>query len=104
VDGRRPILENRITELRALEDLTVDSLVERRPTVIADLRTRRDGGVRLAFEGKRVAFPAQARDEVERLAAADEPVRLRDLPGELDEEGRLVLARRLVREGFLRLV
>jgi ribosomal protein L16 Arg81 hydroxylase len=104
VDGRRPILENRIQELRALEDLTTDSLVERRPTVIADLRPRRDGGIRLAFEGKRVAFPARARAEVERLADADEPVRLSDLPGELDDEGRLVLARRLVREGFLRLV
>ena len=91
-------------ELRALEDLTTDSLVERRPTVIADLRPRRDGGIRLAFEGKRVAFPARARAEVERLADADEPVRLSDLPGELDDEGRLVLARRLVREGFLRFV
>jgi hypothetical protein len=71
--------------------------------VIADLRDRRDGGVTLAFEGKRVAFPAHARVEVEALAAADGPVRIADLPGGLDDEGRLVLVRRLVREGFLRL-
>ena len=34
---------------------------------------------------------------------SDEPFRLADLPGELDAEGRLVLVRRLVREGFLRI-
>jgi hypothetical protein len=103
IDSRRPILDNRIAELRALDELTVDAEVLRRPTVIFDMRTRTDGSVRLAFEGKRVVFPAHAREEVERLAAADEPVHLRDLPGEVDDEGRLVLARRLVREGFLQL-
>jgi hypothetical protein len=40
--------------------------------------------------------------EVSALAAADGPVQACDLPGELDEAGRLVLVRRLVREGFLR--
>jgi hypothetical protein len=30
-------------------------------------------------------------------------VRVDELPGRLDEAGRLVLVRRLVREGFLRL-
>jgi len=79
--------------------LTVDALVERRPTVIADF-----DGRALSFEGKRVAFPEHAHDEVEALVTATEPVRLSALPGRLDESGRLVLARRLVREGFLRIV
>ena len=40
------------------------------------------------------------------MAAAVEgegPFTAADLPGSLDEAGRLVLVRRLVREGFLRL-
>jgi len=64
-----------------------------------------DGGrVRLSFSGKSLTFPSRARDEVEALAEADEPVAPRDLPGALDEQGRLVLVRRLVREGYLRVV
>ncbi len=34
---------------------------------------------------------------------ADEPFLPSELPGDLDDAGRLVLVRRLVREGFLRL-
>ena len=74
VGSRRPILENRISELRALEDLGPDTEVERRPTVIADLHDRRDGSIELAFEGKRIAFPAHAREEIEALALGDGPV------------------------------
>jgi hypothetical protein len=103
VISRRPILENRISELRALDELDGDTAVERRPTVIADLHERRDGSIELAFEGKRLAFPAHAREEIEALALGDGPASAADLPGELDEASRLVLVRRLVREGFLRL-
>jgi Cupin superfamily protein len=97
VERRRPILGGQLHELRALAELTTDSLVERRPTVIADF----DGRV-LAFEGRRLSFPPQAREAVGALVDATEPLRLSRLPGPLDEAGRLVLARRLIREGFLR--
>jgi len=59
-------------------------------------------GTTLVFERKRIEFPAQAREELEALVVADGPVRASELPGLLDDEGRLVLARRLIREGFLR--
>jgi ribosomal protein L16 Arg81 hydroxylase len=102
VKARRPILGGQLRQLRALDGLTTDTLVERRPTVIADVATE-NGRVMLSFEGKEVVFPAQARAGVEHAAKAPEPFRPRDLPGDLDEAGRLVLVRRLVREGFLRL-
>ena len=101
VRTRRPILDGQLTQLRALDGLTPQTLVERRPTVIADLSVD-ESGVTLAFEGKDVVFPAHAREEVEHVARADEAFRPIDLPGELDADGRLVLVRRLVREGFLR--
>ena len=99
VASRRPILDGQLAELRALERLTPEALVERRDTVIADF-----DGETLSFEGKRLRFPAHARAEVEALVAAEEPVRLGELPGRIDAAGRLVLARRLVRDGFLRIV
>jgi ribosomal protein L16 Arg81 hydroxylase len=94
---RRPILDGQLEALRALETLRPDDVVERRETVIADF-----DGVRLVFEGKTLRFPAHAREEVDALVGAGEPVRISELPGRLDDQGRLVLARRLVREGFLR--
>jgi len=59
--------------------------------------------VRLVYEGREVILPARISSELGFIAASEEPFRLADLPGSLDEESRLVLARRLVREGFLRI-
>ena len=67
VDSRRPIREDGLSQLRALERLGVDSLLERRETVIADLE-QRDGAVALAFEG-RVALPRARRQPSSRRAS-----------------------------------
>jgi hypothetical protein len=87
--------------MRTLDRLTLDTAVERRPTVIADLYYA--DGLTLSFEGKEIVFPRRARPEVEHIFAASTPVVPRELPGTIDENGRLVLVRRLVREGFLQL-
>jgi Cupin superfamily protein len=102
IRARRPILDGQLDDLRALPELSVDSSVARRETVIAELTELADGRVALVFEGRRVVFPGHAREELEALVGASEPLRLSELPGALDDDGRLVLARRLVREGFLR--
>ena len=90
-------MTGQLSEVRALASLTAETVVERRPTVIADL-----DGTTLRFQGKSVTFPAHAREELEAVFAAAEPFRPRELPGDLDEEGRFVLVKRLIREGFLR--
>jgi lysine-specific demethylase/histidyl-hydroxylase NO66 len=97
VDSRRPILDGQLEEVRTLDGLTADTPVERRETVIADL-----DGTTLSFEGKHVAFPEHAAPELEAAFAAGGPFTAAGLPGSLDEESRLVLVRRLIREGFLR--
>jgi hypothetical protein len=101
VSSRRPIRSDRFDQLRAARDLDADTLVERRETVLFDLEPR-DGEVVLSFEGRRLIFPVHALEELEAAAGTDEPFRPAELPGTLDEPGRLVLVRRLVREGFLR--
>ena len=102
LDTRRPIREDGLSQLRALERLDIATPVERRSTVIADLEDD-DAEVALVFEGKELRFPAHARAEVVACFEADEPFSPSELPGDLDDAGRLVLVRRLVREGFLRL-
>jgi len=97
VRSRRPVLDGQLSELRALAALTADDELERRDTVIADL-----DGTTLAFEGRSLRFPARLGPELEFLVTIEAPFRASELPGELDDAGRLVLVRRLVREGFLR--
>jgi ribosomal protein L16 Arg81 hydroxylase len=101
VATRRPIREAELTQRRALDELSEETEVERRDTVLADVRSDGDA-VLLVFEGKEVAFPDFVREDVEFVARAEGAFRPADLPGELDVDGRLVLVRRLVREGFLR--
>jgi lysine-specific demethylase/histidyl-hydroxylase NO66 len=102
VDTRRPIRADGLSQLKALEQLGPETLLERRETVIADLEATPDG-LALVFEGKEIRFPAHASAELQECFESEEPFRLADLAGELDAEGKLVLARRLVREGFLRI-
>jgi hypothetical protein len=86
--------------LRALDRLTISSQVERRPTALAALEE--DGEtLALSFHGKRLLLPARLAAEAAFVLEADGPFTPGDLPGPLDEAGRLVLVRRLVREGLL---
>jgi hypothetical protein len=96
VRSRRPILGGQLTQLRALESLDTDTPLERRPTVLFDL-----AGTTLSFEGKELDFPGELAEELAFAARSDEPFTPGDLPGDLDDEGRLLLIARLVREGFL---
>lgn len=97
VKSRRPVLGDQLEQIRRLDSLDLDTEIERRSTVILYHE-----GSELTFEGKTVTFPEGFEDEVEFVATTGEPFTPGDLPGGLDEEGRLVLVRRLVREGFLR--
>ena len=102
VRTRRPIRQRQLRQLRALDDLDADTEVERNPTVLASV-VERNGSIALVFEGRELTFPAHVREEVEALADAEDPFTASWLPGSLDDDGRLVLVRRLVREGFLRI-
>ena len=93
---RRPIRGGQLSQMQALRHLGLETELARRPTVLAELN-----GTTLAFEGKRLDFPPNVADELEFIASSEESFRAADLPGELDEESRLVLVRRLIREGFL---
>jgi hypothetical protein len=101
VETRRPLRDDAFDQLRALDELDVCTTLERRGTVIADISV--DGTeATLSFEGRALSFPARIAAELRFLLIADGPFSASDLPGSLDEKGRLVLVRRLVHEGLLR--
>jgi hypothetical protein len=102
VRTRRPIRDGQLSQLRALDELDVDTELERRSTTLVRV-AERDGSVVLAFDGKELVFPARAGEEIRGALDLDEPFTAADLPGSLDDDGRLVLIRRLVREGLLRI-
>jgi bifunctional lysine-specific demethylase and histidyl-hydroxylase NO66 len=99
---RRPVLDGQLSQLRALDSLTTATVLERRPTALAAVDEQGDAVV-LAFHGKRLLLPARLQEEAAFVVAADGSFTAADLPGTLDDEGRLVLVRRLVREGLLRI-
>lgn len=102
VESRRPIRDDAFDQLRALEELDLDTLLERRRTVIAHLSVDEDAA-RLVFEGRELSLPAFVAADLVHILETDEAFRAQDLPGSLDDSGRLVLVRRLVREGLLRI-
>jgi lysine-specific demethylase/histidyl-hydroxylase NO66 len=106
VASRRAILDDQLDQVRRLPALHATAALERRDTVIADLRLTDgdNGGATLLFEGKEVAFPPAAREAVVAVHETRGSFTARSLPGPLDEPSRLVLARRLVREGYLRML
>ena len=96
VMGRRPVLDGQLTQVGRLASITAATPLQRRGTVIADL----DGPV-LRFEGRELTFPPQALEALEAIHSSEDAFTAAGLPGRLDEPGRLVLVRRLVREGYL---
>jgi ribosomal protein L16 Arg81 hydroxylase len=98
----RPGLADGFEQLRALSGLSRETPVARRPV---HARIAEDGAsLTLEFDGTELRMPGRVRAQVEAILASIKPFTAADLPGPLDEDGRLVLIRRLVREGFLRIV
>ncbi|HKB19951.1 MAG TPA: cupin domain-containing protein [Gaiellaceae bacterium] len=102
VESRRSIRRDAFDQLRALDDLDSETELERRRTVIADLDVDHSEA-RLSFEGRTLRLPARVAPELEYVLRVEEPFTAAELPGRLDDESRLVLVRRLVREGLLRI-
>jgi ribosomal protein L16 Arg81 hydroxylase len=99
--GRVPRVEGQMAQMAKLAGLTIDSRVGARPHLIHDLTHLAEAGqVRLVCQGAEIVLPDFAREPLE-FAVANRDFRVGDLPGELDEAGKLVLVRRLVREGLM---
>ena len=101
VRSRQPLVPGQLDQLRRLDLIDQRTLVAPRDPMVYDLREGDDQVVLSCF-GSEIAFPRSTLPALTRLlAAGPDGVAVGDLPGELDGDERLVLVRRLVREGTL---
>jgi hypothetical protein len=98
-DHQQVPLGGHFTSLDRVADITADSVLELRPGM-ACFVTHVDGQARIWFAGSPLEAPRAAEPAL-RFIASGERFTPRDLPGGLTETGKLVLVRRLVREGLL---
>jgi hypothetical protein len=98
---RTPALRGGLTDLVGLDRIDDDTVLQRRATAACVLRTEGDRLVVLLGD-RELRMPLRLTEPMEFIR--DTPsFRLADLSGWLDEESRTVVARRLVREGLLRI-
>ena len=97
--GRPPLLHGQLDQLVRLEAIDDDTVVRRRPYTSCRLEVG-DLSLDVVLGDRVVRMPSRLAPALEVLV--DEPaVAVRDLDPWLDRDGRLLLVRRLVREGLL---
>jgi len=111
VAARTPILDGQLLEVAALDAVDDGTVVVRRPGGVGALRPHAPDAVsgdaparvRLTLGDRTVVLPAAVQPALARLLDGSAH-RVADLADLLDHDSRLVLVRRLVREGALRTV
>ena len=101
VTSRPPRLEGAVVDGLALEGIEDETLLRRRPGHPCVLVDKAPDRLEVLLGDRVLEVPARIRPALEEVRRRPE-LRPCDLP--LDEQSRLVLARRLVREGLLRIV
>jgi len=99
LDNSQPQLGGHLLDLEALHSLDLDTPVRPREAMSCTV-TADNGAVYLRFHGKSIRMPGRIAPEV-RFVADSAELTGREIPGQLDDRGRLVLLRILLREGFL---
>lgn len=107
ISNRVPRGEGHLSQVVRAENLGLVDRVSPSPDLIYDIQKRAgtDGAsqqIVLCCQGAEIALPGHAEDAL-RFALATPEFCIGDLPGDLDDAGKLVLIRRLVLEGLLRL-
>jgi bifunctional lysine-specific demethylase and histidyl-hydroxylase NO66 len=98
---RQPLLRGQIHRLLTLDEVDDETTVTRRPGSICVL-DQVEGELSALLGDRELRLPLLAEPAMS-VVAAEQTLVVGDLPG-LDEPGRLVLVRRLIREGLLEVV
>lgn len=97
---RAPLLQGQLQQVMRLAEINPETRAGVRPNLL--YRTFRDErGITISCAGRDIALPLHAA-ETATAALTVESYVVKDLPGDLDDAGKVVLVRRLVREGFVR--
>jgi lysine-specific demethylase/histidyl-hydroxylase NO66 len=97
--SRPPILTGQLQQLVGLEEIGEGTVVRRRPRAVCHLRES-ENRLEVLLGDRVLHLPARLAPAMRRILASDRLV-VADLADLLDPPGRLVLIRRLVREGLL---
>ena len=97
--SRRPAFQGCLEELDSPPPVTLESRVVARPHLVYLLREQGES-LDILFGPTQISLPAFTRPSVE-AALSGKPLRVSDLPGQLDDPGKIVLVQRLIREGML---
>ena len=100
--SRPAILAGQLGQLARLQELDDATVVQRRSGAVCHLVPAADR-LQVVLADRTVALPAALEPVVRRLAGGP-PLAVGDLAGAMDGPSRLVLVRRLVREGLLEIV
>jgi ribosomal protein L16 Arg81 hydroxylase len=96
--SRRPVLPGGLQELSGPE-ITARSKVAPRPNLMCRLRAK-DAEIRLLFGSSEITFPVFVGEALD-FCIKGPAFLVREVPDSLDEAGKVVLVRRLVKEGVL---
>ncbi len=99
VTSRRPAFDGCLKELDSPPKVSLDSRAVARPHLVYLLREEGEKLVVL-FGATQIALPSFTREALA-FALRGEPFRVSDVPGPLDDPGKIVLVQRLIREGML---
>ncbi|MEM1285551.1 MAG: cupin domain-containing protein [Pseudomonadota bacterium] len=104
IANRVPRVPGQMSELARLPGLTAASKVSAQPQLIYQTREGLDPDgsptVHISCQGTEIVLPAHTKKAVEACLSADH-MSIRDLPGELSADDKLVLAKRFIREGLM---
>lgn len=95
----RPLLRGQMQQIAALEKLNMESVAGAREGAIFRIAAEGDS-VAIECYGRKITFPVQARQAVE-FALENERFKIRELPGDLDDASKVVIVKRLIREGLV---
>jgi len=102
VSTRHPLIEGQMEQVMRLPTLTIDSIVGARPNLLFHF-AEADERITVSCCGRDTTMPSFAAPTLRDLLGKPR-VRVGDLAGELDDAGKVVLARRMILEGLARLV
>jgi len=94
-----PLLRGQMAQLAGVSQIHMGTTLQMRPHAIAQLQVGEDA-VTVRHFGRKISFPPHVATAIQ-FVFQHQRFAVRDLPGELDDAGKLTLVRRLVREGLL---
>jgi ribosomal protein L16 Arg81 hydroxylase len=102
VDGLTALPDGHFARDNDTNGVGPDTLVERRPGMVCKVSATAAQSL-IRFPGNSVTGPAWLAPALRQVAATAGPFTVRDLPDPLTDDSKVLLARRLIKEGLLRI-